>query len=159
MHSIGSKNMATTSLDLFRSVNTEQFPNGTMSGDKPAPSILYPDFEDRVLRSGKIRLRDVTPFLEDGETWVPHLKGTSLFDRKDVFKPAKFWLNFTIPEGTKMPGSLIIRNTGYNETYKATHYQIESRARKMRLDSYKGALDNLARNAVERAIELATAFT
>jgi hypothetical protein len=51
----------------------------------------------------------------------------------------------------------IARNkfTGNNPTFNANHYQIERRAGRMRLDAYKGALENLARNAVLRAIELA----
>lgn len=143
--------MATTALDLFRSVTEEQFGGGTVIEDKPAPEILYPDFEPRELPSGKTRAADVK-FSKD-KLWVKSGGGTSLFDKANVFKGKK-WLNFTIPEGTEIPDSLNIRNTGYNVTFKATHYQIESAAKLMRVDAYKGALDNLARNAVVRSIEL-----
>jgi len=61
----------------------------------------------------------------------------------------------SIPQGTVIPDSLIIRNTGYNKRFEATHYQIESAAKTMRMDSYKGALDNLARNALVRSIATA----
>ncbi len=54
-----------------------------------------------------------------------------------------------------IPHSLIIRDTGFNRRFQATHYQIESAARTMRMDSYKGALDNLARNAIVRSLAAA----
>lgn len=144
--------MPTSTLDLFRSVRIEQFSGGTVIADKPAPEILYPDFEPRRLPSGKTRGADVT--LSADKEWVSSGGGTSLFDQANVFK-SNGWLSFAIPEGTEVPASLNIRNTGYNNAFKATHFQIESAARTMRVDAYKGALDNLARNAVLRAIELA----
>lgn len=148
--------MATTSLSLFRSVREEQFATGTIIEQMPAPEILYPDFEARLLPSGKQRAADVTITVAEDTQWVNSGGGTSLFDKANVFKSKK-WLSFTIPAGTEVPDSLTIRNTGYNRTFSATHYQIESAAAKMRLDAYKGALDNLARNAVVRSIELANA--
>ena len=54
-----------------------------------------------------------------------------------------------------IPDSLIIRDTGFNRRFQATHYQIESAARTMRMDSCKGALDNLARNAIVRSLAAA----
>ncbi len=48
-----------------------------------------------------------------------------------------------------------MRDTGFNKRFQATHYQIESAAKTMRMDSYKGALDNLARNALVRAMAAA----
>jgi hypothetical protein len=56
--------------------------------------------------------------------------------------------------GTVIPESLVVRFTGYNKIFDANHYQIESKAKMMRMDSFKGALDNLARNAIVKAIEL-----
>ncbi len=89
-----------------------------------------------------------------GQEWVKSAGGTSLFDVKGVFK-GKSWLSFEIPEGTAIPRSLVIRETGYNERFKANHYQIECAAKSMRVDAFKGALDNLARNALARKVELA----
>jgi hypothetical protein len=71
-----------------------------------------------------------------------------------VFK-SKSWLSFTIPKDTVIPDSLIISFTGFNKVFNANHYQIECLAKMMRVDSFKGALDNLARNAVVKSIELA----
>ena len=53
-----------------------------------------------------------------------------------------------------MPDSLVVKNTGYNKRFKATHYQIESRAQLMTKTAMQGALDNLARCAIVRSIEL-----
>lgn len=143
--------MSNAEIDLFRSVRIEQFPDGTIIDDKPAPGVLYPDFETRMLSSGKIRQADVV--LSKDQSMVMAGGGTSLFDRDKVFK-SKGWLSFKIPEGTIIPDSLIVRFTGYNKTFAANHYQIECAAKMMRVDAYKGALDNLARNAVVRLIEL-----
>jgi hypothetical protein len=139
-----------TELDLYRSVRVDSFPNGTVINEKPAPEVLYPDFVPRVLPSGKRRAADVK--VEDG--WVHAGGGTSLFDRPGVFT-TRGWLSFDIPKGTVVPDSLVIQFTGRNEALQADHYQIESRTNKMRVEAYKGALDNLARNAVVRSIELA----
>lgn len=144
--------MAKTELDLFRSVRIEAFPNGTVIESKPAPEVLYPDFEPRTLPSGKKRGADVR--LSNDKLWIESGGGTSLFDRPGVFK-TKGWLSFDIPAGTEIPNSLAIRHTGYNPGFNAEHYQIESHANRMRLDAYKGALDNLARNAVVKSIEIA----
>jgi hypothetical protein len=140
-----------TEVDLFRSVRVEQFPEGTVINEKPAPEVLFPDFEPRLLPSGIRRKADVR--LSSDKQWVYSGGGTSLFDRKNVFK-GKSWLSFDIPEGTEVPPSLIVKFTGNNPTFNANHYQVESRAGRMRLDAYKGALENLARNAVLRALEL-----
>lgn len=143
--------MSTTQNDLFRSVRVEQFAEGTIIAGKPAPEVLYPDFEPRILPSGKERGADVT--LSPDREWVKTGGGTSLFDKANIFK-SKGWLSFPIPQGTEVPASLAIRFTNYNATFSANHYQIESAALQMRVDAYKGALDNLARNAVVRSIEL-----
>jgi hypothetical protein len=46
--------------------------------------------------------------------------------------------------------------TNYMPTFTANHYQIGMAALKMRVDAYKGALDNLAPNAVVRSIASAS---
>lgn len=144
-----------TGKNLYRSIRAEQFPNGTIIDSQPAPEILYPDFEPRPLPNGKMRKPDSEPFRgSDGKMWVHTGYGTSLFDREGIFK-GKGWLNFTIPQGTEVPESLQVRRTDYNEKFEADHYQIEPRARMMLLESYKGALDNLARAALARTVELA----
>jgi hypothetical protein len=140
-----------TEIHLYRSVRIDNFPDGTVINDKPAPEILHPDFEPRILPSGKARKADVV--LSGDKQWVFAKGGTSLFDKKNVFK-SKSWLSFDIPGGTQIPESLVVRFTGHNPVFEANHYQIESCAERMRVDAYKAALDNLARNAVVRAIAL-----
>ncbi len=147
--------MSETKLDLFRSVRIEQFPNGTIVDGQPAAELLYPDFEDRQLPNGKIRNADIDKFSDaNGDQWIKAGKGTSLFDRANVFTK-KGWLSFTIPNGTVIPDSLIIPFTGHNKMFSANHYQIECKAKVMRMDAFKGALDNLARNAIVQSIALA----
>ena len=144
--------MAETSTALFRSVTTDAFPAGVVKDGVPATGVLYPDFYERTLPDGRLREPDVVVFRDTkGDEWVQELGGTSLFDKANVFK-GKRWLSFEIPQGTVIPESLIIRDTGYNRRFEATHYQIESAAKTMRMDSYKGALDNLARNALVRSL-------
>ncbi|MGB3749149.1 MAG: hypothetical protein WA961_13175 [Rhodanobacter sp.] len=147
--------MATTDKALWRSVRKEEFSDGTIIDDDPAPGVLYPDFYARTLPGGSVRQADVVLFRDSlGQDWVKSAGGTSLFDVKSVFK-GKSWLSFEIPAGTVIPASLIIRETGYNQRFKANHYQIECAAKSLRIDAFKGALDNLARNAVVRSVELA----
>lgn len=147
--------MANTDKALWRSVRKEDFPDGTVTGSDPAPGVLYPDFYARMLPNGSIRQADVVLYRDGlGQEWVKSAGGTSLFDVKGAFK-GKSWLSFEIPEGTLIPDSLIVRETGYNPRYKANHYQIECAAKSMRIDAFKGALDNLARNAIVRAVERA----
>lgn len=147
--------MIKTHVNLFRSIRIEQFPGGPIIDGEAAPEILYPDFEERQLATGDLRKPDIQSFHDDkGIRWVKAHGGTSLFDRAGVFK-SKVWLSFEIPNGTMIPDSLIIVFTGHNKKFNANHYQIEPKARTMRMDAYKGALDNLARNAIARAVELA----
>jgi len=147
--------MAQTDVSLYRSVRKEQFPGGVIVDDNPVVGVLYPDFEPKKLPSGDIRAPDVEVFKDTNQNeWVKSGGGTSLFDKQNVFK-GKSWLSFEIPEGTEIPDSLIVRNTGFNQRFQATHFQIESRMKTMRVDAFKGALDNLARNAVVRKLELA----
>lgn len=147
--------MTSTDKALWRSVRKEEFPDGVSMEGKPAPGVLYPDFYARALPNGSMRQADVVLYRDAlGQEWVKSAGGTSLFDVKGVFK-GKSWLSFEIPEGTVIPASLIVRETGYNERFKANHYQIECAAKSMRIDAFKGALDNLARNAIARSVERA----
>jgi hypothetical protein len=147
--------MASTDLDLFRSVRKEDFPNGTMIDDHVVTGVLYPSFEDKIIeikKGGKIekklRPADIVPYSYKDVQVVDPGEGTSLFDRANVFG-AKYWHCFTLPKGTVIPDSLCIVFTGPNSKFNADHYQIEAASGRMQVQAYKGALDNLARNAVE----------
>ena len=146
--------MAETTTDLWRSVREEDFANGVIINDQPAPGVLFPDFYKRTLPNGKDRNPDVV--LEpdgNGVEWVQPGRGTSLFDSVKPLS-GKSWLKFKIPGGTAIDGSLTVRFTGYNKIFKANHYQIEC-INPMTITAYKGALDNLARSAIARLVQLA----
>lgn len=147
--------MANTVVDLYRSIRIEQFPDGVFDGKDPAEGVLYPDFYARDLGEGKTRAADVTVVTDDTDRleYVLAGGGTSLFDKPNVFK-AKGWLSFEIPEGTVIPDSLVVKKDNWNPRFKATHYQIEVKVGRMPKDAMKGALDNLARNAIVRAVTL-----
>jgi hypothetical protein len=140
-------------VDLFRSIRVEEFPDGIFKDTEPAPGLLDPTFYPKPLPNGRVREADVVMESIDGIEWVRSGGGTSLFDRPNVFAAAG-WASFEIPEGTPIPDSLVIRNTGFNKRFKSTHYQIESRAQLMTKTAMRGALDNLARSAIVRSVEL-----
>lgn len=149
--------MAKTTTELYRSVQKRDFKDGVIVDDKAVAGVLYPSFEDKQYKSKgvwKTRRADIYPYKDKGEWFVGTDGGTSLFDKSGCFGHI-YWFYFTIPEGTVIPDSLKIRNTGYNETYEATHYQIEARA-PMTLEAFKGALDNLARNAIVQSLAATT---
>lgn len=131
--------MSATEVNLYRSVRIEQFPDGVFDGKEPAPGVLYPDFYPKTLDDGSVRPADVEIRIVKGIEHVLAGGGTSLFD------------------GTLIPDSLIVRNDGWRKRFKATHYQIESKAGSMTKQAMEGALDNFARNAIVRAVELGRA--
>jgi hypothetical protein len=148
--------MSETKITLYRSVRKEEFKDGVVINHRAVVGVLYPSFTDKEIEikkgdkvEKKIRRADVYPYNYEGTQVIDSGHGTSLFDRENVFGK-KHWLNFTIPEGTVIPDSLRIRHTGHNDVYKAEHYQIEAATGRMQLIAYKGALDNLARNAIEK---------
>lgn len=146
--------MSKTDVNLYRSVRAEQFPDGVFDGNDPATGVLYPDFYPKRLDNGKDRDADVAIERDEhGVEFVLAGGGTSLFDRAGVFT-SKGWLSFSIPNGTIIPESLIVKNDGWRKKFNATHYQIESRAQRMTKLAMEGALDNLARNAIVRSVEL-----
>ncbi|HEX7689308.1 MAG TPA: hypothetical protein VF453_16465 [Burkholderiaceae bacterium] len=137
----------------------KSFPNGTIISDKPADGVLHPSFVKTLItggkRKGQWRDPDVQTFTSGDVLYAQTGGGTSLFDKKGVFGDA-FWHSFEIPAGTEIPDSLKMEGPDWNPVYKANHYQIECKAKTMRVDSMKGALDNLARNAIVRKIALAS---
>ncbi len=117
--------MSKTDLDLYRSVRTEQFPNGVFDGKDPALGVLHPDFYERDLGNGNIRPADVEIQKKKGIEYVLAGGGTSLFDRPGVFTK-EGWLSFEIPNGTVIPDSLLVKKDGWRKRFKATHYRIAS---------------------------------
>ena len=151
--------MTDTPVELYRSVRKDDFPDGPIVDDHAVAGVLYPSFEDKVIervQKGRIvrntRPADVYPYLHDGESVVDPGGGTSLFDRSETFGTTHWWY-FRIPKGTDVPASLRVRFTGRNDRFNADHYQIEAATQRMRVDAFKGALDNFARNAVRKLYE------
>ena len=149
--------MTSTTLNLYRSLRIEQFPNGIFIDGEPAVGLLDPDFYRKPLPNGDFRKADVEMFSDaNGVEWVKEGGGTSLFDRANVFT-APGWLSFEIPKGTPIPDSLLVCEGEYNKRFKANHYQIQVRANLMTKQAMRGALDNFARSALARSVELAKA--
>jgi hypothetical protein len=150
-----------TTLNLFRSIHktTPGYDAGPIVDGAAVTGVLYPDFEPRQIGKNKFRAADLSTF--DGEGGVRMVRndgGTSLFDKPDVLPGgARNWHSFKIPKDTVIPESLTVRFTGHNRTFGADHWQIESKAGTMAMDAMKGALDNLARNAIVRLVELGEA--
>lgn len=150
-----------TSLNLYRSIHktTPGYDDGPVVDGAAVAGVLYPDFEPRKIGKNKFRAADLSTFDGDGGVrMVRNDGGTSLFDKPDVLPGgAKTWHSFKLPKDTVIPDSLTVRFTGHNRTFAADHWQIESKAGTMAMDAMKGALDNLARNAIVRLIELGEA--
>ena len=147
-----------TTLNLYRSIHktTSGYDDGPIVDGTAVTGVLHPDFEPRRVSKTKVRPADLSSF--DGEGGVKMVRndgGTSLFDKANVLPGgADNWHSFKLPPDTVIPPSLKIRFTGHNKTFDADHWQIESVAGTMAMDAMKGALDNLARNAIVRLIAL-----
>jgi hypothetical protein len=139
--------MSSAKDNMWRSVRHEDFPDGVVNDGKAALGVLYPDFEPKLITGGrrKGQYRDPDVVVKDG--CVSTGGGTSLFNKKGVFPP-KYWEEFHIPISTVIPDSLVLTGPKYNKVFDADHYQIEVRCGKMTIEAFKGALDNLARNAI-----------
>jgi hypothetical protein len=142
---------------LYRSVRKDdpRYTGGVLTEDgEPAEGILHGDIDPRTVTVG-----DETQTRQDWQTddkgFMKMRKGTSLWDKAGVFGNG-YWRYFGLPEGTQIPASLLIREGNPSERYKATHFQIEvANSGTMTPDALRGALDNLARNAIVRAREMA----
>lgn len=108
---------------------------------------LYPDFDPRQIRAGVVRLPDVeVETIQGVELVIAKLgKGTSLFDRQNVFEGTS-WAYFEIPKGTEIPYGLIITKDSFNTKFKATHYTISPNFTMPKIQLIK-LLDKLAENA------------
>lgn len=156
--------MPETNTSLYRAV-----PEGTMDGpfvvdDKPVEGLLYPRFYTTTYEDadGKERTSqaDLTTYTDDksGAEMVKDDGGTSMHDAEGWFGNDT-WRYFHIPEKTKYPDSLNIKRGKKKKknrtgTVSGRHYQIEPK-HPMTVLSYKGALDNFARNAVVQQVALA----
>lgn len=127
-------------------------------------SLLYPDYEGFTRKDGSRRGPDVSRIKDPaGDNWVcgindmnktPGRPVISSNEGVSISKDAgKFgyamWYYFLLPKGTTIPECFDISQTGHD----ASHYSIRLKNR-MRQDAYEGALDNLARASLAKAVEL-----
>jgi hypothetical protein len=147
LYLVGEALVAKTTTNLYRAVF-----EGTLDGDLVT---------DGVPQTGLLDPRwdvDVTVTASDDGPMVGTSGGTSLHNVDGWFGFARCRY-FCIPQDTPIPDSLKVKKGRSKRTNKAGnrtgyHYQIEPLNR-MTVDALKGALDNFARNAVVRQVELA----
>lgn len=128
--------------------------------DQPCENPLYPDFVPREIRKGKFRPADVTIEKRNGIDFIiPKVykkgsddiwkaQGTSLFDRPDTFV-GKQWEYIEIPQGTEIPGGILIIKDDKNERFEATHYSIVPN-KPMSVTTFKLLLNMLMANIEKR---------
>lgn len=147
--------MATIPKHLYRSVRKDEFTEGVLTEDGEAmEGILHGDIDPREVtdKKGKTTIRQDWRRGRGGYFRTGH--GTSLWDERGVFG-TRYWHYFALPEGTVIPESLRLKEGHWSDRYQATHWQIEvATGGELRADALRGALDNLARNCIVRAVEL-----
>lgn len=151
--------MATTTTNLYRSVMGDGFKK-IQEGVYPGDGVLDPRWTDTqrfVKKTGKWKtdFADVTLVMGKDGPEVETGGGTSLHDVSGWFLGREFW----IPPGTPYSDEIFIRKDAERKTSPATqvqghHYQLEPRTQ-MTMLSFQGHLNNLARAAVARQVELA----
>ncbi len=151
--------MAKTATDLYRSVMGNKFKKVT-TGVYPGDGILDPRWKDEEYFSNKLKkmvtsVADVDIVVGKDGPEVRTGGGTSLHDVPGWFPCKEFW----IPEGTEYSDEIHIKKdakTKWNPagTVKGIHYQLEPKTQ-MTVEAFKGALNNMARAAVVRQVELA----
>jgi hypothetical protein len=162
--------MAEVPTDLYRSCKSSAWGK---ADDKRAEKFakdegktsVYPDFTGFMRKDGTVRAPDVTTFKVGEELWVYGVqdkdsKGGFVVSRKEGVSVSTAvggfgysgWFYFLLPKGTSVPASLDVEHTPSRNDNG--HYSIRCK-NQMRVDSYKGALDTLARSAIAKAVEQA----
>lgn len=125
---------------------------------------LYPNY-GYIRKDGSVRPSDVTLFDKDGKKWVRGVddvkpdgkhwvswkEGVSVGKNRQAMPYSEGWFDFLLPKDTPIPVSLDVKHTPSRSN--PDHYSIRLK-NQMTQESYQGALDNLARNAIVRAIAL-----
>ena len=151
--------MATTTTDLFRSIMGDGFKRIT-DGVYPGDGVLDPRWTDTqrfVKKTGKWKtdFADVTFVAGAKGPEVQTGGGTSLHDVSGWFLGREF----SIPKGTAYSDEIHICKDAKRKSSPATqvegyHYQLEPRTQ-MTMLTFQGYLNNMARAAVARQVELA----
>jgi hypothetical protein len=151
--------VAKTITALFRSIMGDGFKK-IKDGEYPGDGVLDPRWTDTqrfVKKTGqwKTDFADVTLVAGKNGAEVLTGGGTSLHDVAGWFLGREF----CIPEGTEYSDEIYIRKDAKSKASPATgvtgiHYQLEPRTQ-MTMLSFQGHLNNMARAAVARQVELA----
>jgi hypothetical protein len=158
--------------NLYRSVKKRSIGSRLASDEERAATFvdnegkksLYPDYVGFTRGDGSVRPPDVTTYTQGGETWIRGVtdrgtdgrflvgrnQGVSLSEESGGFGYGS-WCYFFLPESTDIPASLDIIHTPTRRD--DGHYSLRCR-NAMRQDAYQGALDTLARAAIDKAVEL-----
>jgi hypothetical protein len=150
-------------LDLFRSCKRNGKKANDIAKDYTGTGSLYPDYAGFTRKDLSFRAPDVTTFDKDEETWIRGVDDINPDDKKKYISPnegvslsnaaGKFgygiWYYFLLPTGTEIPAGLDVKQTGRD----AGHYSIRCR-NAMTKTAYEGALDNVARSAIVKSVEL-----
>lgn len=158
--------MADVPVDLYRAVKSSDWGKKAEKrtenfGDAQGSGSLFPLYIGRPLPDGGVRLPDVTWFSDDnGVEWIRGVEdregapdwreGVSTSMTRGGFGyQGRFY--FLLPKGTAVDPSLDIKHTPEDDD--KGHYSIRCK-NLMRRDAYEGALNNLARAALAKAVEL-----
>jgi hypothetical protein len=143
----GETDMVKTTTDLYRAVFDGSFDGPLVIDGEPRVGLLYPRWDIDL----DVEVGGAEPMVEPGG-------GTSLHNVDGWFGFARCRY-FLIPVDTPIPASLKVKKGKSKRTNKTRdrtgyHYQIEPLNR-MTQTALMGALDNFARAAVVRQVELA----
>lgn len=151
--------MAKTTTALYRSIMGDGFKK-IQDGVYPGDGVLDPRWTDTqrfVKKTGKWKtdFADVRPVAGANGPEVPTGGGTSLHDVSGWFLGREF----RIPKGTEYSDEIHIHQDAQRKISPATqvegcHYQLEPRTQ-MTMLAFQGYLNNMARAAVARQVELA----
>lgn len=162
-------------LDLYRSCKKGDWGSRNATNEQRSErfmaaegeTAMHPNYGFRR-RDGSFRPSDVTRFEDDngqiwvhgvndvdsdGKHWVSPNEGVSLAKNRQAMPYADGWFDFLLPKGTPIPASLDVKHTPTRSN--PDHYSVRLK-NQMTQEAYQGALDNLARNAIAKAVELKT---
>lgn len=156
--------MADLTLDLYRACKRNKRSEQKITKTHDGVGCLYPEYKGFMTTDRGFRAPDVTTFTDNANCeWIRGVEDIDPKNKKPYISanegvslntgPGKFnyerWFYFLLPKGTPIPGSLDIIQTGKD----TSHYAIRCK-NMLRKDAYEGALNNLARAALAKAVEL-----
>ena len=166
--------MAETTTELYRALLGDDAKKWTRIAKdtdtvdtlKPKAGVLHPQWVEKTYETGpkdarvtQTRAPDVTLAANNDDPLVidvlAEAKGTSLHDKPQWFGGKEFW----IPLGTTYSAEISIvrdKHQKWNKKHSVQgyHYQLAPRTR-MTQTSFAGHLDNMARAAIVKQIEVA----